>query len=133
VPCTPGSGCEAGGYGALACPDASWTAWFDGSWVEDGVNSCLLKLPSPRDWASANASCAAVAPGAHLATTRQVRSILWVGYGGLDGCVRGVGCVCGVWEYCVSVWGVLVWGVGCVALGVCCVIGVGGVGRFGWG
>jgi hypothetical protein len=70
------TGCEGGGYGAQLCPaNGHWTGWSPPpAQASDGVASgvCLSLLTAPKSWSAANASCAGLASGAHLATPSLV-------------------------------------------------------------
>ncbi len=52
-----------------ACPDGTWDRYADVSRSE-GADSCFKKF-SGTNWDAAFASCAALVPGAHLATIKS--------------------------------------------------------------
>jgi hypothetical protein len=69
------SGCGGGGFGASLCPSgSSWLAWSSGTDDTTATGSCLTLLGTTMTWANANYTCAALAAGAHLLTSSQVRS-----------------------------------------------------------
>jgi hypothetical protein len=59
-------------YGFFACPGMGWSPWMDDEGVE-GSNSCILGMNDGLQWTAAEDACASSAPGAHLATFRQVQ------------------------------------------------------------